>query len=976
MALFHFFFLFWQHPDPAVRRQAVRALTLQDGDTLIKVAREDEAPAVRQLALRRIGDLDILHSASREDGDKDVREFARTRLSQLLAGKLQDSPALQNRMDFLCRHPEADLLKFVALSGTETELRKSAQDRISRESVLRDVAINDTVAANRLAALERITQATVLEAVYRQTRKSDKQVSRQARDRLDALREAEERPIRIRTESEQICARLESLGRGQRWQQEEAELARLEDRWRIVADETDEIYRKRYTVARQAFVAALTAFRQAEEVEQRELQHIEAAREALLTELEQRLAKLGQSATLAEDSEASHRAELSAWQARWKELPALPAAQARPLDERCRQLQQDLRQRLSLLHDCREVAAKLRALNSDAERLLETGQPLSEQRVKALEKRWKAQRGSAEIRELAAARQQAEAVIEQLRARLRQQLEQREAELARLPDLLDQFEALLNEKASRRAGPMHDRIQSSLGHLKSLGVSQQRLKPFASRLQAMTPRIRELQSWRTWGADEARERLCADMEALAGCGKDPRDLAAEIKRLRNEWNRLRADGSSAHRSLRKRFDKAANQAYQPCQAYFKQQATERTASLEAKRELCQQLEAFLASADWSHMDWKAAVKMQRHISNEWRRTGPVDRRENKDIVKRFQQGMETLHEHLDGERKRNLRQRQALIEKVVELQSVDDIHAAIDACKRLQKQWQTTVAGKRKQEDAVWKEFRDACDAVFARRRQQQDERHQTEQHNKANKQRLCEWLESLSATTLDALPDAERQVHKAVAEWEQSGAAAKGDDAALQRRFSQARQAFDAHRKALQQTRRREQLEQLRNAAALCREVELLLEEPDEDLARGRLQGIDARWNSRSALQHGDTEELMQQRYARAQRAVIAGGEERRHLSAELSANLAKRQDLCLRMEILAGVESPPELRQARLQLQTSRLAGAMAQGAGDIFGSRAKLEHDWYLCAAAPAEQESLLQQRFDAARNQCPRDDEPRD
>jgi hypothetical protein len=973
MAPFHFFKPKWQHPDPAIRRQAVRALTSQDGDTLVKIAREDEAPAVRQLALRRIGDLDMLHSASREDGDKDVRELARTRLSQLLAGKLQESPALETRIDFLGRHPEEDLLKFVALKGTETELRKSAQDRISRESVLRDVAINDTVAANRLAALERITQASVLEAVYRQTRKSDKQVSRQARDRLDALREAEERPLRIRTESEQICTRLESLGQGERLEQEQAELARLENRWRAVVDETDEVYRKRYTSARQAFLTALAAFREAREIEQRELQHIQAARETLLTELQQRLAELQASTTLAADSEASSRAELSAWQARWQALPALPAAQARSLEELSHRVQQDLQERLNLLHHCREVASDLQALSRDGERLLETGQPVSEQPVKTLEKRWKAQQGSAGMRELAAARQQTEAVIEQLRARLHRQFEQREAEMTRLPDLLDQFEALLNEKASRRAGPMHDRIQSSLGHLKSLGVSRQRLKPFASRLQAMTPRIRELQSWRKWGADEARERLCADMEALAGCDKDPRDLATEIRRLRNEWNRLRADGSSAHRSLRKRFDKAASQAYQPCQAYFRQQAAERASNLEAKREVCRQLEAFLASADWSHMDWKAAVKMQRHISNEWRRTGPVDRRENKDIAKRYQQAMETVHEHLDGERRRNLRQRQALIEKVVELQSVDDIHAAIDECKRLQKQWQTTVPGKRKQEDAIWKEFRDACDAVFARRRQQQEERHQTEQHNRANKERLCESLESLSAITLDALPDAERQIHKAVEDWEQYGAAAKSDEVALERRFTRARQAFYAHRKDLQQAQRQEQLEQLRNAAALCRELELLLEEPDEDLARGRLQGIDAGWNSRSALDDSDTEELMQQRYARAQRAVIAGGEERQRLSAELSANLAKRQDLCLRMEILAGVESPPELRQARLQLQASRLAGAMAQGAGDTFGSRAKLEHDWYLCAAAPAEQESLLQQRFDAARNQCPGDGE---
>ena len=146
--------------------------------------------------------------------------------------------------------------------------------------------------------------------------------------------------------------------------------------------------------------------------------------------------------------------------------------------------------------------------------------------------------------------------------------------MEKLPQLFDQLQALLDEKALKRAGPMRDRIQTSLSHLQALGISRQRLAPFSDRLHAMTPRIRELQSWRKWGADEVRERLCTEMEALIGRDMEPRDLATEVSRLRTEWNRLRADGSATQRTLWKRFDKAADQAYRPCQAFFKQQAAE------------------------------------------------------------------------------------------------------------------------------------------------------------------------------------------------------------------------------------------------------------------------------------------------------------------------------------------------------------------------------------------------------------------
>ena len=968
MALMHFFKPKWQHPDPAVRRQAVQALSSDDENTLIQISREDDTPAVRRLALRRINDLAVMRTAASEDSDKEVREFAHTRLCQLLAGTRQESPPLQVRMDFLSRQAQEDLLKFVALNGSETELRKFAQDRISRESVLRDIAINDTVVANRLAALQRITQTSVLEAVYRQTRKSDKQVSREARARLDALREAEERPARIRAECEQICTRLESLGHADRWERDQGELKHLEARWQAVADETDEVYRNRYASARQAFLDAFTAFRQARDAAEREWAAIREARQTLLAQVEQRLTEIQDAATLAADTETEYRAELTTWQSHWQELPDLPAAQAQPSNGRFQQALDNIKKRLNLLQKYRAMDTTLQSLSAEAERLLQTRQPVREQQVKALEKRWKAQHCSAETDELGAAIQRVETAMGQLRARLRRQLEQRQKEFERLPQLFDQLQALLDEKALKRAAPMRDRIQSSLDHLQALGIPRQRLTPFNNRLHAMTPRIRELQSWRKWGADEVRERLCAEMEALIGRDMDPADLATEVSRLRDEWNRLRADGSATQRTLWKRFDKAAERAYRPCQAFFKKQAAERASNLEVKSQLCDQLEAYLESVDWSHIEWKVALKKQRQFSNDWRRSGRVDRSKSKDIAQRYHQAITTLNEHLDRERQRNLRQRKALIEKIAALRGVEDVQKAIEECKQLQKQWHTSVPGKRQQEDAIWKEFRDACDAVFARRRQQQDERHQAQQNNKLKKQQLCEWLESLSTTTLDALPDAERQVHKAIVEWDQTGLAAKHDNTLLEQRFANARRDFDDHRKALRTAQQRTQLDRLRYKAALCLELEQLLEEPDQALARDRLQTIDERWQAEPALDDSATEQLIQQRHARARNALTVGDAERQVLTVERPANLIKLQDLCLRMEILAGVESPPEAQQARLQLQTQRLAGAIGQGMGDIVGTRVKLEHDWYLCGPAPAAEHALLQQRFDAARDSC--------
>ena len=531
--------------------------------------------------------------------------------------------------------------------------------------------------------------------------------------------------------------------------------------------------------------------------------------------------------------------------------------------------------------------------------------------------------------------------------------------------MLDQLEALLKQQTLKEAGPMHDRIQSSINQLQALGVSREQLSTYSHKLHSMTPQVLELQSWRSWSADEARQRLCAEMESLIGSETNPNDLATDIRRLRSEWNQLRSDGGDGFRTLRKHFDKAASEAYKPCEIFFKQQTEERNSNLEVKHALLQRLEAFLASADWSHMDWKAAVKFQRQITNNWRRAGPVDRRKSKEIESKYQNGIEGLNEHLSTERQRNLVQRNALIERARDLLNIEDINKAIDECKRLQTRWQTTVPGTRQRENTLWQEFCEACDAVFLRRKQQQSARHELEKQNKANKQQLCAQLEGLSKSMIAELDDAADQLHKILGEWKASGPVAKRDSLGLDKRFEKAQNEFQAHAEALHEEDAQAQLEQLLKKAGYCMEVERLLEHPDPTVARSNLEALEKRWTEVLPLKDDVTEQAIQTRYEKAKCALLEDGEQRDQLLSELRENLDRRKELCLRMEILTGTESPPEVHQARLEFQVNRLAGAFGQGSEDRVGKMAEIQREWYLSGGAPATQEKVLQERFEKAR-----------
>ena len=74
----------WQSKDPEIRASAVRQLGPdQDAELLLAIAREDEDPRVRRLAVRKLADVAALGAIAREDADSGVRTEATSGLERL-----------------------------------------------------------------------------------------------------------------------------------------------------------------------------------------------------------------------------------------------------------------------------------------------------------------------------------------------------------------------------------------------------------------------------------------------------------------------------------------------------------------------------------------------------------------------------------------------------------------------------------------------------------------------------------------------------------------------------------------------------------------------------------------------------------------------------------------------------------------------------------------------------------------------------
>ncbi len=472
-----------------------------------------------------------------------------------------------------------------------------------------------------------------------------------------------------------------------------------------------------------------------------------------------------------------------------------------------------------------------------------------------------------------------------------------------------------------------------------------------------------------------REHLCLQMEKISEREMaDPENTAKMIRQAHNIWKDL---GSQGHtQALWERFNNACQAAYEPCREFFNLKAREREQNLFEKQSICERLELFTEETNWEAADWKNVYRFIREADKEWRNVGTTNRKVKKGLQQRFQAIMKVLETYLDEERQKNCHYRlnlmfgvdavaaklKAFMAKANDLDNkkqIDSkINEAIEEIKKLQNQWQVTVPRSRRVEREFWNTFRSSCDIVFNYRKDQQEAHKKELQAYLKSKIALCEQVEAFADLDEEAIKTAPTQVKKIRTEWNAIKADWHKISQTTQRRKAKANEAIeDRFEKACQEieklfqsqlfTERREQLNLLKNKAALC--VQL------EHKAPISLSEIQTTWTGYDKLEDAELEAAIEQRFQQA----CAG-------KPNVSENALKLKDkMCVRMEMLAGIDSPAESSETRLAYQVERLSATFH---GEEIKSvepqieAEEIERRWYLTAAPPSV--LRLEERFSKA------------
>lgn len=551
-----------------------------------------------------------------------------------------------------------------------------------------------------------------------------------------------------------------------------------------------------------------------------------------------------------------------------------------------------------------EVVEELTRLVHEAELLAEQEKPSAEAAAE-LQARWsRAVDGAEEAGEVRDLAETFQAALERVARRRREADQARHTARETLDAYIESLEANLEAGVLHKAREADHELAAFLRENRPHQTAAQR-----RRLAAAHRRLHELRDWQHWANNRVRKRLCEEVEALPESDLHPDAMLEALKRAQKEWRELEESeklGSEkrAYRAsgpgLWKRFQAAGKRAFDHAKPFLEKRSELREQNLEQVRALIGELESARASEEID--DPRELAELLSRARRALSRLGELPPPERGPTARTLRELLGDLGGRLDQAREALARDKEALIREAESLDPDADLSRAISQAKAIMGRWKKLDTLPRGRERKLWQRLRDQLDPVFERRDAEQAEAREKQAIEQQGLESLCAELERLAELPGPELEAATTDLNRLRGQWQQH----RQRPAALEGRFRRALDAF-RHRLAEQRTAARfEAIRGLFERARLCRQAE-----------SGALSPADAEsaWNELPPLDGGQADAL-QERFRRAttkQTPTDTGDNARR----------AARQ--VLTMELIAGVDSPPEAASDRMALKVDRLNQSM---------------------------------------------------
>ena len=359
------------------------------------------------------------------------------------------------------------------------------------------------------------------------------------------------------------------------------------------------------------------------------------------------------------------------------------------------------------------------------------------------------------------------------------------------------------EEAAEQAGQVLENWQPTLYEAEQ--QFRELLNAYKTKRAEVAKQIEEEQAQNLLRKENILEQMKTMAEAETA---DVMDNLKKMKDLQAEWKTIGAVPAPKAQEVWKKYQQYQEQFYDLVKINIELRDLDFKKNLEMKTLLCEAAEKLKENKNIVE-----ASRALQQLHDEWAEIGPVARELREDLWNRFKEASSAINkkhqayfDELHAKEAENLEKKQAIIAKIREIdyssfKSNKQWDKAVETIQELQKEWRTIGFAPKKQNQAIYDEYRSVCEEFFKAKSAFYKDMRDMFSENLAKKRALIEKAEALKDS--EAWAETSAALVELQKEWKTIGPVARKYSDEIWKKFTATcDEFFNKKREVVKETR------------------------------------------------------------------------------------------------------------------------------------------------------------------------------
>lgn len=705
----------WQHNDPTVRIEALKALEENSNYKSImhELAFNDATDSVRLAALEKLNDFSLWWQCNKNDPSERLKKISGQIIEDALLGKIECKLDSQLKSAFLVECNTGTLIETIAFSDPDEQIRLSMLQKLEKPHLYLKAILDKSFSeVTKLALLDKIEDDSTLDKIIK---KGNGAVSQQANEKRQTLLLQKEKPKKIKNETLLVLSKLKALKDKSEYEAIRNAQSTLLEHYSTLQTEFDCLGEEDKKLIEDKYNAISTSI----------ASHLEPIEAAFLN----KEAQLKQSKLISEN-ELAVTNKVSLLNSLLKS--ALESdVKAIEIEQQINELQrainnnvfsdrfkveslenvQQLRKLSISIDDAKRTCQQANVLLAELESLIASNDSQNLDLLANMYNDWKSKWHENQVGFHFplpdSVSSQYKTLKRNIEAKIKSFSQEENKHFQECKKKLREFGRLVDAGKYRASFGVYKKVQAI--HL--LLTDKQKLR-IEKEFTAAELKVSELEDWQDYISSPRRQEILLQVEELV---KQPfesiKEQAEKVKYLRGIWNSL--GKANLDEITDNKFNDLIEKAFSVCREHYSEQEKLREENRALKTSILTELEGLLESTSDNIAELDKSTNV---LFRKWRDIGHVPKEVYADMQSHYKAVEKKIKTEVHAFHSNNRMEKEAIIKAAQDINKMDDANDKVAKLKLLQAKWKTIGFCGKSAESQLWTEFRHINDEAFAAR--------------------------------------------------------------------------------------------------------------------------------------------------------------------------------------------------------------------------------------------------------------------